>query len=68
MSNPTYAFANSMLTSGKKLVGNTVSSETQTTQADAKAMSKLLPWHNLTGVNTIVNKLVQDLPTEKAEE
>ena len=68
MSNPTYAFANSIITSGKKVGTNALSSETQTTQADVKAMSKLLPFHNLTGVNTIVNKLVQDFPTEKAQE
>ena len=67
MSNPTLGLANGMITGAKKLTTNAVSSETQTTQADAKAMFKLLPLNNFMPVNALLNHVVSDLPTEKQE-
>jgi hypothetical protein len=68
MSNPTWALANSVITGAKKGISNAVSSETQTTEADVKALFRIMPLHNLMGVNTLLNGVANDFPTEKAEQ
>ena len=67
MSNPTLGFANGIITGTKKLTMNAVSSETQSTKADAKAMFKLLPLNNFMPINALFNHAISDLPTEKQE-
>jgi hypothetical protein len=68
MSNPTLGLVNGGITTLQKVGKNALSDETQTTQADVKAMFRLMPLNNLPGITNIFNHYVQDLPTEKAEQ
>lgn len=66
-SNPTLQAVNGFLSLGRG-VHNAFSDETQTTQRDIKAWSKLVPLNNVAPVSTFFNALAQDFPTSEKEE
>lgn len=62
MAMPTVGLINTAISLGKKTAVKATSSDEQFTQSDVKALFKLMPYQNLIGVNTVINKFTSDLP------
>jgi hypothetical protein len=60
--NPTLQLVNGAL-SGMKLVRNAVSGTEQTSAADVRALSRLLPLNNLVGIQNVLNAVASEFPS-----
>ncbi len=66
-SNPTLGAVNGVLSLGK-IVKNSVSGETQTTQKDVRTWGKLIPLNNVVPFSTLLNHIANDYPTSEKQE